>query len=86
MGPFQRVYFFGEQVYKWDMGPGQRRVPTAPPAMFWAHLLTSDGLSRALRGTLAERRVTVRQPNVYRAFIRGQLLPVLPILDLVTQV
>ena len=46
-----KVWFFGERVYRWWDGPFLRRVPVAPPRdMFWGRELVGDDLDAAERG------------------------------------
>ena len=80
------MYYLGEHVLDWNLGPGQRCVPMTPSVMFWTHQLIGEELGWALRGSPAIRRTTARQPNADITFIRDQLLPVLLLPGLVPQV
>ena len=86
VGPFQWMYYLGEQILQWGSGPGARRVPMDPPLVFWTHELRGRELRRALRGTPAIRRTLDPHEAAYQTFIGERLLPGLPLSGLVSQV
>ncbi|WCJ42032.1 hypothetical protein M5689_022860 [Euphorbia peplus] len=71
-GPLSRVWYLGERVRGWDLGPVDRPVPPPPPqSMFWASGIQSDSKEMvALDGGVVYDSVG----NDYTSFLL-QLLP-----------
>ena len=79
-GVNQRLWYLGERVLRWGLGPSARPVPTAPPcSMFFGQRLDGERLVAAIQGFPASE-FTIDKP--YQPWASAHLLGSLPLLEL----
>ena len=67
------MWYLGERVYLWSLGPSRRRIPSSiPQSMLWSSSLNGSELRAALQGYDAS--TLVEQSSNYQQYIRENLL------------
>ena len=76
----QRLWYLGERVLRWGLGPSAQPVPAATPrSMFFGQSLGGEKLAEALQGFPASD-FTIDKP--YQLWASTHLLGSLPLLEL----
>ena len=72
-----QMWYLGERVYQWHLGPSRRRVPfPIPSSMLWSCSLSSPELRVALEGY--DALTLLKRSRHYQQYIRENILEQVP--------